>query len=279
MSEPDPQSEGRDKPDFSAVPEPELLRRAEEAVRRDPDPDGKERWSYVYELHNRGGKETFERSVKWCSDADLLLRCLGADVLARLGWDEDHPFGNDSLQPLNRLLEDSEPDVVSCALVAFGHLKRGDPARLVEFAMHACACIRLDLAWCLGGREDVLSQDTLIALSTDEDEDVRDWATFGIARLTEADSPAIRTMLTARLDDPFRDVRLEAIAGLVARGVDGLAPALLKELEADGAPTWAFEVAKEIGSPILVPVLEDYFEGSPDSEELRSALERCRATR
>ncbi len=53
-------------------------------------------------------------------------------------------------------------------------------------------------------------------LSTDPDDDVRDWATFGLGP-SEATDVATVEALFARTDDPHYDTRCEAILGLAMR--------------------------------------------------------------
>jgi hypothetical protein len=48
--------------------------------------------------------------------------------------------------------------------------------------------------------------------------------------MTDADTPAIRAALHARLDDPCLDARNEAIEGLALRGDLSVVPALIREL-------------------------------------------------
>lgn len=60
--------------------------------------------------------------------------------------------------------------------------------------------------------------DGAITLSTDPDDDVRDWACFALAdHWCELDTPAIREALAARLDDVDFDTRCEALVGLAYR--------------------------------------------------------------
>jgi HEAT repeat protein len=57
----------------------------------------------------------------------------------------------------------------------------------------------------------------LIEMSQDEDSEIRDWATAGLAGL-EADTPQIREALAARLTDEDLRTVAEAARGLAIRG-------------------------------------------------------------
>lgn len=72
--------------------------------------------------------------------------------------------------------------------------------------------------------------DILISLSTDPQPQVRDWATFGLARRSAADFGALREALVRRLADPDLDTRAEAIHGLATRGDRRATPPLLEAL-------------------------------------------------
>ena len=54
----------------------------------------------------------------------------------------------------------------------------------------------------------------LLRLTEDTDDDVRDWATFGLDVQGGADSAEIRDALFRKLTDRNADVREEAMAGL-----------------------------------------------------------------
>jgi HEAT repeat protein len=61
--------------------------------------------------------------------------------------------------------------------------------------------------------------DALIALTTDVDERVRDFACFGLGQqCRELDSAVIRDALAARVDDSDVETRCEALLGLVRTG-------------------------------------------------------------
>jgi len=93
---------------------------------------------------------------------------------------------------------------------------------------------------------DTTAADILVYLSRDEDEDVRDWATFGIGALGQVDSPAIRDALIDRLEDSFEDARLEAIAGLAQLKDERVLPSLLSALDQTKVPDVIVEAAIEM---------------------------------
>ena len=112
----------------------------------------------------------------------------------------------------------------------------------------------------------------LLALSTDEDENVRDWACFQLGRqLPEIDTPELRAALAARLDDPHEDTRCEAIVGLASRHDPRALPPLLAMLEAGSSLTLLVEAAAWIGDASLVPHLLDF----ASDDEVEAALDRC----
>ncbi|PYR46312.1 MAG: hypothetical protein DMF89_22535 [Acidobacteria bacterium] len=114
-----------------------------------------------------------------------MLRCLGADVLGQLGFEEQCPFADEATPVLVALLDDAEATVVSSALVALGHLGTGDCAGICALAGHESEEVRHSVAYCLGTRDEPVARQTLTLLSRDSDPDVRDWATFGLGTLSD----------------------------------------------------------------------------------------------
>lgn len=89
----------------------------------------------------------------------------------------------------------------------------------------------------------------------DPDEEVRDWATFGIHQ-GEHDTPETRARLWRALDDPNVDVRGEAAAGLAKFGDRSLIPRLDRVLREDlDMASCYFEAAEELGDPVLLPAV------------------------
>jgi HEAT repeat protein len=75
------------------------------------------------------------------------------------------------------------------------------------------------------------SAETLLRLTQDTDEDVRDWATFGLGVLGNTDSDEIREALVRRLNDSDEDVREEAMVGLGKRNDQRVLSTLVAALE------------------------------------------------
>ena len=255
-----------------------LLERAVSCAETERLRETDECWAVVSELHRRGGSIVYAAATEWCAAEQPWLRCLGADVLGQLGFSEGRPFAEPSTQTLTHLLSDPEPTVVDSALVALGHLETGDLPAICALAAHASPMVRHGVAFCLGGRNHDAAFDTLVRLTADEDADVRNWATFGLGTLSDADTAAIRSALMERLSDEDTDVRGEAMRGLARRGDVRAADAILAELQRPGGSELAIEAASEMPRPEFLPVLEALLESNPEAELIRLAIEDCRRT-
>jgi len=131
-------------------------------------------------------------------------------------------------------LSDPNPRVLQAAVFGLAH--RPAPAALpllVRLTGHPDSRIRLALARVLGSYLEPDATAALARLARDRDDDVRDWATFGIGALRDTDDDAIRSLLWANAHDLDRDVRGEAVVGLARRG-DARVVDLLKTRLADG---------------------------------------------
>lgn len=92
---------------------------------------------------------------------------------------------------------------------------------VLGFVEHADPDIHLAVAHALSGFSgdptDPAAVDGLIKLMTHRSAEVRDWSTFGLGVLTDADGPAVRHALWARLDDTEGTTAGEAFVGLARR--------------------------------------------------------------
>ena len=82
------------------------------------------------------------------------------------------------------------------------------------------------------GHEDNAAIAALITLTGDPDEDVRDWAVFGLGSQIETDNESIREALWRAVDDTSSDVRGEALVGLAKRHAPGVIDAIIREWRA-----------------------------------------------
>ena len=103
----------------------------------------------------------------------------------------------------------------------------------------------------------------VIALTTDEDDSNRDWATFILGN-SDVDTPVIRAALTARADDPIERVRAEAIRGLARKDRLLALPFVQRALECKSATANGFEAAALFADPALVDLLTNFAEPTDD---------------
>ncbi|GAA4562174.1 HEAT repeat domain-containing protein [Planotetraspora kaengkrachanensis] len=150
----------------------------------DTDPDGTTRWQTITTLQARGDLETFTVARRLCASASVNERVLGVDILGELG--RDRPFADRTL-PILRYLAVSETDshVLYSVLIAFGHLRdvRALPS-VIELAGSDDPVVRYGAAYALpnvmGDPPDPTGLAALRRLTSDEDEDVADWAALGL---------------------------------------------------------------------------------------------------
>jgi HEAT repeat protein len=134
---------------------------------------------------------------------------------------------------LRTLLRDPDENVQTSAIYALGHHSIASADDLRELARHPSAHVRRAVAFSLDPNEPA-AQPILIELMSDDDDDVRDWATFAIGSQTDTDSPQIRAALTQRLTDSEEEIRGEAMVGLACRGDLSIVDMVVAALEAGG---------------------------------------------
>ncbi len=199
--------------------------------------DDEEPWDAVQELRQIGTREVFDYAALWCKSPDPIHRARGAAILAQLGKTIDHPdhgFPDEAFAIVVKALEhETDTQPLSSYHFALGHID--NPAAiplLVNFTDHDDCEIRFAVACALGSyANDPISITALLKLTSDTDDDVRDWATFGLGVLGDVDSDEIRQALTDRLSDTFEDVRVEAVAGLGKRKDPRIIPILINLFE------------------------------------------------
>lgn len=148
---------------------------------------------------------------------DPVVRGRGAGILGQIGVPE-RSFPDECFSGVLPLLADEARSVVFEAIFALQHIDEVRAAPyIIPFADHEDDDIRYAVAFALGGVDTPGANAALLALMTDRDTEVRNWATFGLGQQSDADTDQIRNELVARLADDDPNVRYEAIIGLGRR--------------------------------------------------------------
>lgn len=227
-------------------------------------------------VHYRGGREEYNLGAEYARSSDPLDRVTGADILAQLGWAEQS-FHDESLAVLLQLLDDVEESVVAAAAVALGH--RGDPNAippLLDLAGHPNADVRFGVVLGLTGHPSAHAIGALLRLTTDADDEVRDWATFALGSQTCEDTPDIRDALRANLADPDHEIRGEALVGLAARNDPQISAILTHEWESsDSVSLLSIRAAELAADARLLDQLQCFKRELPldDEAAFRAALD------
>jgi HEAT repeat protein len=174
-----------------------------------------------------------------------------------------------------------DPLVFEAIGVAFGHLhdKRAVPL-LVPLSKHQNKDVRFGVVQGLSQHPDAIAIATLIELTKDEDEDVRNWATFGLGTLVNTNTAEIRAALLERMTDSHDETRGEALVGWARREDPRVLEAIIQELSSEHVGQLALEAADALGDSRLLPALlrlEHDWQGGHEShvETLRDALRCC----
>lgn len=235
----------------------------------------------VSALHYRGSHEVLEACERLCASVHAPERELGATILGQLGV-PSRSFPEECFLILERMARaETDADTLQAIAVSFGHLH---DARCIPLLLplrnHASEIVRWGVVHGLSGHNDSAAIDALIELSSDEDEEIRDWATFGLGSLLEADSEKVREALWARVEDPCDDARAEALVGLARRKDPRIADLLEQQLSGNEVNIMAIDAAEELADPRLVPALLNLKERWPadraeDEQWLDRAIGSC----
>jgi len=248
-------------------------------------------WNAIALLQRRGSATTLAQVAVLARSPNAHRRALAMQVAAQLqapgpaGLDAPAPFAPEATQALMVAgLADRNVGVLQSAIVGLGLRPAPDalPALLAHLD-HADSRIRLALARALGSYAEPEATAALLQLARDGDDDVRDWATFGIGALRDTDDDTIRSLLWTNAHDPDRDVRGEAVVGLARRG-DARVIELLKARLADGdCRGYELEAVQEMPRPELLAPLQTLLAAAERSREhssvwlseLLDAIEAC----
>jgi HEAT repeat protein len=242
------------------------------------DYDDEEPRVAVRELRHRSNPETevLKVALGYCHSGNPKTRSRGLDVLAQLGAgkpDSERPWIEECVSVAIAALQDENSQVVHSAAWALAHL--GGPRSvlaLIKIKQHSDPGVRWAVAYGMRSDRNEDSKLTLVELMEDPDDEVRDWATFGLGDLWRIgdsfeleDSPEIRAALRKRLADSYAPARDEALWGLAKRKEPFALRELRRRLESDGSVSGDEMAANELLNPNG---------GESTIEELQSGLRR-----
>lgn len=161
-------------------------------------------------------------------------------------------------------------------------LSRIKDVRIIKQAIYWCTDKKFKLrelgVAILDARDDYDTDEILllIDLSSNDDGEIRSWATYCLGSEVESDDSAVLNALFTRLDDVHHETRGEAMVGLAKRKVVDVFSAIERELTSDCVGLLAVEAAEELGDRRLLSALralQDWWDVSP--ERLRAAIRAC----
>lgn len=133
---------------------------------------------------------------------------------------------------IEMLHREEHPLVLAAIAVALGHHRApAAVAPLARWRHHPDAAVRYAIVQGLLCQESALALESLLELSRDTDREVRNWATFGLGSMVEADSETIRDALLARAAEADDEISGEALVGLARRGDLRVVPLLIEAIQ------------------------------------------------
>ena len=229
-------------------------------------------------LQQSNSRDVLDAINKLTESSQAEERKLAALVLMRA---PGRTFEEEAIAAITAMMATEKDEEVFAALAfAVKHLGINDCSGFLgKIAQSKNAETRYAAAFALAGRsEDALAIKTLITLSQDPDNDVRDWATFGLYLDAQHQQPVtsdIKEALFARLEDSHDETRYQAIAGLATCQDLRVLDPLIKALEADDVWHLTIEAAKRLGHPALYPTLVKLQEDFPSDKLVAQALSAC----
>jgi HEAT repeat protein len=231
-------------------------------------------------LQQSNSRDVLDAIIELTVSSQADERKLAALVLMRA---PGRTFEKEAIAAIKAMMAtEKDEQVIGALAFAVKHLDINDSSEFLnQVAQSKERENRYAAAFALGGRnEDALAIKTLITLSQDTDDDLRDWATFGLYLATQHKQPVraeIKEALFARIDDSHDETRYQAIAGLGSCKDPRVLEQLIKALEADDVWHLVIKAARELGHPALYPTLIKLQEDFPSDKLVAQAISACTA--
>jgi HEAT repeat protein len=239
------------------------------------------RWELIAGILRECSDDVLEAATRLLESSVDRHRTLGADLLGRLVGVEPNSCETVEAALQAALSVETASAPLASIVAALGHI--GDPCTLAQvfrLADDPSAEVRLAVAFAVATISPQPlapeARGALIGLSSDIDPEVRDWATFGLGTLSDADGPDVRAALLARAEDAHHEARAEALFGLAVRHDPRAVPHLIRALRSPLVGGLEVDAAAAAADPRLLPALWALQQsGATDEVRLRRAIDRC----
>lgn len=240
-------------------------------------------WENIAVLRSRPTKDVFDKCVELLNSDKPKERIIGIDILAQLGT-TPRVFLKETIELFFGLLDrESDSKALFSLLFAIGHnnenLKQVQIERLIALKDEQNSTVRQALVNSLLGVDNEKAVETLIFLSNDKVNSIRNWATFGIGSQIERNTKTIREALWKRVNDKDQDTKLEAIVGLATRKENQVKEVIKQELISGEFGNLLYESIIELGETDFLPTLRQQQElANKDSgikPEWKTDLQNC----
>jgi len=255
--------------------------------------DINERYAAKCIISIRGEKFISDKLVTLCYESDKRMREIGASVLGQYRI-SDTSFILKSLSVLINLLQnDPDGSVRAGAASALGHICSSAEEEDIVYSLNTDALpalisavsdpeaeVRENVAFALGCFRKAEITDPLLLLTADTDEEVRNWAAFGLRQLNSenicSDTPRLKEGLAKMLKDTHGEAMREALCALARLKDERAFEAVRKELDNDPVFYEIIEAAGNLGDIRLLGRLKELREEWKDDvpEELTDAISK-----
>jgi HEAT repeat protein len=238
----------------------------------------KSRWENISALRKRPSEELFSKCVELTKSDNTKIRKIGIDILAQLG-SSPRPFLKETLKIYFELLEvEIDPDVLMSLLYSIGHnndeLDKEQIEKICSFIDNDNSLTKEGLVSALLGIDNLTAIETLIKLSSDKLNHIRNWATFGLGTQIERNNKNIREALWERVNDKHKETKLEAIVGLAKRKDNRVNEIIKREIIDGDYGILLFEAILETKDKEFLPLLNQNLKLIKNDTNINSEWEK-----
>ena len=232
-------------------------------------------WDYISALRSRWSKEVFDKCVLLLQSNNPKERGFAVGILSQLGL-PPRPFIKESIKLFfDTLQTETDHSVISSIFYGLGynneHLTAKKTKFICSFKDSKSLEVKQGLVFALGGLDHKIANDTLIGFSSNQNNYIRNWATFSLGSQTTQDTPAIREALWRRVNDKHEETRHEAILGLAIRKDARIKEILKKELEnIDVHSSLLLEAIEELNDKEFIEILQEKLISNQQKEKVNS---------